>query len=513
MSNAKYLQAQGIQTFRREQLQKDELKKKKMTRHAFLKDQILNHDRIDLLMTEVLGYLVKDFHIAMYYGVRYNSLVIPNVPGKSQVWNLTLAPRGHGKSTILNIARAIHEILKNPNIRILIASKTDTNAIGFLTEIKSKLKRRELIEIFGSQEGFPWNDGNIRVAPRTAEWKEDTIQTVGIGKALASRHYDLIFADDLIDEFNSNTEDQRKKIHTWFFKVLDPTLEPDGGEISIIGTRYHPDDLLGMLIEKVFTKKGKKTGKVLKKYYQVYPALLTRKNPPPKAKERQRYVALWPSKFSVRFLLHKRRTQGSIIFNSQYQNDVEGMKGEIFKYDWFKWYNASDIKVRDLKIIQGVDLAIKQKETADKFAHVTIGINPKTMNIYVLDYYNAVTHYTDQKRILLEKHLKYDPIRVAIEANGYQDALRQDMQTDEELSVVRCKPIYTDTDKVTRAWKLSAYFERGQVWFEEGMHEIRDHLLAFPGGRYKDLFDALDIAIMSALGGSKKTRDKEPGLI
>jgi len=479
VSAAKFLKLDGIQSFRREQAQKDELKKKRLTRNEFLRDQILNHDRLDLLMSEVLGYVVKDFHIAMYYGVEYNSLIIKNVPGKSQIWSLTLAPRGHGKSTVLTIGRVILKILKNPNIRILIASKTDTNAIGFLTEIKSKLKRREVVEIFGVQEGFPWNDGNIRVAPRTAEWKEDTVQTVGIGKALASRHYDLILADDLIDEFNSNTEDQRKKIRTWFFKVLDPTLEPDGGEMDVIGTRYHPGDLLGELIETVFTKKSKKTGKVLKKFYQVYPALLDKKNPPPKAKEREKYVALWPSKFSVRFLLHKRRTQGSIIFNSQYQNDVEGMKGEIFKFDWFKWYNISDIKVQDLKIIQGVDLAIKQKETADKFAHVTIGVNPKTMNIYVLDYYNAVTHYNDQKKILLEKHLKYDPIRTAIEANGYQDALRQDMQTDEELSVIRAKPVYTEVDKVTRAWKLSAYFERGQVWFEEGMHELRDHLLAF----------------------------------
>ncbi|MEZ4871309.1 MAG: hypothetical protein R2827_03480 [Bdellovibrionales bacterium] len=46
---------------------------------------------------------------------------------------------------------------------------------------------------------------------RTSDNKEDTIETIGIGGALASKHYDLIIADDLIDEANSMTEGQREK--------------------------------------------------------------------------------------------------------------------------------------------------------------------------------------------------------------------------------------------------------------------------------------------------------------
>ena len=67
----------------------------------------------------------------------------------------------------------------------------------------------------------------------------------------------------MIEEENSKTEIQRQKLVTWLHKVLDPTLEPDG-EINFIGTRYHPDDLYGELIDTVFTKKNAK-GKVKKK--------------------------------------------------------------------------------------------------------------------------------------------------------------------------------------------------------------------------------------------------------
>jgi len=500
----------GLKNFKRRQSHIENLRKKKLIHREYLKDQILNHDRIDLLMTEILGYEIKDFHLGLYLANKRNSLVISNTDNKCQLWNLTLAPRGFGKSTCLNISRCILEILKNPNIRILIASKTDTNAVAFLSEIKQKLQRQTLIEIFGPQQGSPWNDGNIRVATRTADNKEDTIETIGIGGALASKHYDLVIADDLIDEANSMTEGQREKIQTWFFKVLDPTLEPHG-EMSIIGTRYNPEDLYGYLISNVLFSKTE-DGKI-RKHYQILPSLLRIRGLSQRIKESQKYTSLWPEKCSVDFLLKKRRILGTIIFNTQYQNDVEAMKGKIFKIDWFKFFSPQSIHLTELKVFQGIDLAIKQSESADKFAHVTIGVHPRTKNIYVLDYFNEVTHYNDQKRITKEMFYKYDPIRVAVEANGYQRAFLQDINTDNELASIRSIPIFTEKDKTTRAWKLSAYFERGQVFFSEGMNEFVEHLLQFPHGRYKDLFDALDNAITCAFGGIKRIRDREPGII
>lgn len=490
---------------RRRQEIEDQLQRTRLTRKQFLKEQILNYDRIDLLMTEVLGYECKDFHLLMWEHSKncYKSV-------GDQQWHLALAPRGTGKSTILNVARCILKILKNPNIRLLIASKTDGNAVAFLSEIKQHLESPKLVEIFGVQKGKIWNDGEITVAGRTSPGKDKTVTTIGVGSALASKHFDEIIADDLVDEENSKTEIQREKIRTWFFKILDPTLEPHGS-MHMIGTRYHPEDLYGYMIEHMFEKRNKK-GKIIKQHYIRIPALIRRKNFKPGSPAHKRYMSIWPEKFSVKFLLAKRRNSGTIIFNSQMQNDVAAMKGKIFKLDWFNWYKPDDVNFKELRIFQGVDLAIKQKDDADKFAHVTIGVHPKTMNIYVLDYHNKVTHYTDQKKVIKSKFTGYDPIRVGIEANGYQRSLLQDMATDPKLANIRAVPIFTDTDKTMRAWKLSAYFERGQVWFREGMSEMQDHLLKMPDGRYKDLFDALDFAIQTAFGKGRKKRETEPGL-
>jgi len=509
MSVAQLLTDNNVKRFQDKQRLEDEYKKNTVVKDEFLRRQILENDRIDLLMTEVLGYQCLDFHVLMWWHREKKGLDM-----EGQKWHLCLAPRGGGKTTIMTIASVILDILKNPAIRVLIASKTDSNAVEMLSEIKKKLESERLIEIFGSQQGKIWNDGEITVLGRDKDKlapKGKTVATIGVGSALASRHFDKIYADDLVDEANSLTEIQREKIYNWFYKILDPTLVPDGS-MSLIGTRYHYSDLWGTLIDKTFTKKNKK-GKVLREYYIRVPALIKKKNWRKYKKRADRYISFWAERFSVKFLLRKRKDQGTIIFNSQYQNDTEAMKGKIFKYDWFEWYKRDEINIKELKVFQGVDLAIKQSDKADKFAHCTIGVDIKTMDIYVLNYYNRVTHYTKQKRIIGKRFNKYDPIRVGIEANGYQGALLQDMRDNTELAKVRAIPVFTDTDKTIRAWKLSAYFERGQVHLLEGMTELQQHLLKMPDGRYKDLFDALDIAIQMAFGKKRKVRQTEPGII
>jgi len=496
--------------YRKRKRSEDDLKMKVATRRKFLREQILKHGRIDLLMTEVLDYEVKDFHLMMWYHRKNKCLRIGN-----QKWHLTLAPRGSGKTTILTISSIVLDILQNPNIRVLIASKTDKNSVDMLSEIKKKLESEKLVTLFGKQVGDIWNDGEIDVKARTSTFKEKTVSTVGVGSALASRHFDKIYTDDLVDEFNSTTDTQREKVVTWFDKVLDPTLMPDG-ELSMLGTRYHFADLYGQKLDKIFVVKDKK-GKIIRRHFIRIPSLIKRRMPyggwPNKSKKADKLISFWPEIMSVKFLLHKRRNTGSIVFNSQMQNDVEGMKGKIFKYDWFKWYRPDDVSINDLWIFSGVDLAISKKDDADKFAHATIGVHPKTKNIYILDYFNRVVHYTFQKKIIKDRFDRFDPIRVGIESNGYQKSLLEDMQVDDKLSSIRAVPVFTDTDKTVRAWKLSAYFERGQVFLQEGMYELQEHLMKMPDGRYKDLFDAVDIAISTAFNKNKRVRETEPGVI
>ena len=64
-------------------------------------------------------------------------------------------------------------------------------------------------------------------------------------------------------------------------------------------------------------------------------------------------------------------------------------------------------------------------------------------------------------------------------------------------------------DKVSRAWKLSAKFENGQIMLPRfGVQDLTDTLVEFPDVTHDDEFDALDIAVMSTFGRQRKPRKK-----
>jgi predicted phage terminase large subunit-like protein len=327
-----------------------------------------------------------------------------------------------------------------------------------------------LREVFGDfVSDDKWDVRELNVRPRKTRAKESTISCVGVGGPVVSRHYDCILADDLIDEENSRTEGQRQKVHDWFWRSLMPTLEPHG-RIHVLGTRYHFADLYGVLIEGDFAA-----------CHQVVKALPEDGDTP------------WPEKFSVEWLEDRRRSMGTLLFNSQYQNDVEAMKGRLFKAEWLRYF---DVVPEGLRIYQGVDLAISQKETADYFAHVTVGVDAQK-NVYVLVAIQRRMTFKAQTDFIIERQRQWRPIKLLVEAVAYQAA-----QVDElRRAGVYAIPVKTTKDKVTRFLRLAARFEAGMVFLRRGMQdELLEQLLMAPEGRHDDLVDALEFAVSAEWG-------------
>ena len=428
-------------------------------RHARLRSLVLDQGRVDVLAADVLGYSVQPFHLEL---MRFQ---------EDHPKSLQLAPRGFGNSTTLTITRALFEVLRNPDVRILIVSNTQLQAEVFLREVKHHLEYGEVLrEVFGDfVSDDKWDVRELNVRPRKTRAKESTISCVGVGGPVVSRHYDVILADDLIDEENSRTEGQREKVREWFWRSLMPTLEPHG-RIHVLGTRYHFADLYGVLIEGDFAG-----------CHQVVKALPEDGTTP------------WPEKFTVEWLEDRRRSMGTLLFNSQYQNDVEAMKGRLFKSEWLRYF---DVVPTGLRIYQGVDLAISQKETADYFAHVTIGVDAQK-NVYVLDAIQRRLTFKAQTDFIIERQRQWHPIKLLVEAVAYQAA-----QVDElRRAGVYAIPVKTTKDKVTRFLRLAARFEAGMVFLRRGMQdELLEQLLMAPEGRHDDLVDALEFAVSAEWG-------------
>ena len=475
----------------------------------------LEQSKKDKIIKEII--LTADFETAYYTVCKYitcrslqplHASIIHNVSDNQA--SMDLAPRGHGKSTIGDVDFCITKVLRNPDIRIMIGSKTQTQASAFLKEIRTHFEQNvNLIRIFGDwkkSRDNVWNDKEFTVNRRTVIKKEATVSALGASGAVVSKHFDIIIGDDLVGFENARTEAQRKVLKEWFYSSLYPTLEPDG-EIHILGTRYSPMDLYEDLIKS-------------KNYKVNVQQAIT-------VKDGQEY-SLWESKFSLEKLRSIREEAGLIIFNMQYQNNTELAKGKIFKYKYFKHFEEYDIdydlnrvrvKVLDsqgvpywipVRIYMGADLAISEDETSnnDYFVLTVIGVD-KNKNVYVLDYLKERLTFNAQLNAILDYGKNKFPMveRIGVETVQYQKSLAQEIR---RLSLLPVINIQTSKDKVTRAMRRSALFENGKVWFRIGMDDLEECLLLFPEVDHDDLFDGLDFALIVAdQGNSVRVLNRE----
>ena len=467
----------------------------------------LEQSKKDKIIKEII--LTADFETAYYTVCKYitcrtlqplHASIIHNVSDNQA--SMDLAPRGHGKSTIGDVDFCITKVLRNPDIRIMIGSKTQTQASAFLKEIRTHFEQNvNLIRIFGDwkkSRDNVWNDTEFTVNRRTVIKKEATVSALGASGAVVSKHFDIIIGDDLVGFENARTEAQRKVLKEWFYSSLYPTLEPDG-EIHILGTRYSPMDLYEDLIKS-------------KNYKVNVQQAITIKD--------GQEVSLWESKFSLEKLRSIREEAGLIIFNMQYQNNTELAKGKIFKYRYFKHFEESEVdyalnrvrvKVLDaqgvpfwipVRIYMGADLAISEDETSnnDYFVLTVIGVD-KNKNVYVLDYLKERLSFNAQLNAILDYGRNKFPMveRIGVETVQYQKSLAQEIR---RLSLLPVINIQTSKDKVTRAMRRSALFENGKVWFRIGMDDLEECLLLFPEVDHDDLFDGLDFALTVADQGN-----------
>ena len=445
--------------------------------NATLRHLILEENRIDLLAEHVLGYDPQQIH--------YEMLAFQ----QNHQEGMVLAWRGAAKTTFCNITYVIFKILQNPNIRVLLASNAIDQARVFLKSIKLHFETNErLIEIFGDfyMGARSWTETDIIVPQRTSFAGESTVLCTGMGTSLPSRHFDLILVDDLVIRSNAQTEAQRKKTHQYFYETLYPTLESPYGELWVLGTRWHDEDLYGHFAEQDY------------KDHHIIISVFDEEDD-----------SRWPEKYPKE-RMEKIRKANPEAFELQYMCTTGASLGEIFTLEHFDFY---DELPADLVLWQGVDLAIGTAARNDFLAHVTIGVQRSTKDVYLVSYRMAKMPFPKQVRLIASRYDEYpDTLRVVIETNAYQVAMVQQLKQDyPDMPVIGRQ---TKSDKETRAQKRAYQFTDRPLLVHRGQGAFIKMLRSFPNKKgSKDLFDALDIVLDPALKGVRKKRRQVPGLI
>ncbi len=167
---------------------------------------------------------------------------------------MVLMPRYSFKSTITTIGGILWDLVRDPNLRILIYSDSASKATNFLNGIKAHIEGKspnsKFRDYFPSWETDPrsgkWNEGEIIIRPREVSFPEPSVDTGGIETSKVGKHYDKIYFDDIVSDLNVTTKEQMDKVYECYKRSLS-LLKPDG-DVVITGTRWAFGDPYGRII-------------------------------------------------------------------------------------------------------------------------------------------------------------------------------------------------------------------------------------------------------------------------
>jgi predicted phage terminase large subunit-like protein len=434
------------------------------------------------------------------------------IEGNPHRKKIALMPRGHLKTTLITVGYTLQRIAKDPKVRILIANATGTMAEAMLSQIKKHLQYNDTFKYyFGdlSTTATSWRDNMIALPTGDGSYqsKEATVTAYGLGGSLVSQHYDVIIIDDAHNRENINTKDQIEKVKQSYRDLLD-LLEP-GGQLIIIGTKWHDDDLYGLVMDKnniqarefdVFVRQAiteMKLGRDTAGHYQI-----------------ESGNVLWPEKYSLKALTALLNEKGLYEFACQYQNVAIDDENAVFHKNWFHEYDPSDLRDRKLTRFTAIDPAISLKDRADFTAIVTIGVDVLN-KIYILEVKRG--HYTEDQMVdeLFLTNEKYHPLSICIETVAFQKTLQHYIMKEikrrgHSLPLNEVLP-ESDESKEKRIRLLQPMYMRSDILHSKSVADIEyleDELLRFPKGKHDDLIDSLSYCVRASFPPRQKDKSE-----
>jgi phage terminase large subunit-like protein len=411
-------------------------------------------------------------------------------------------PRFTFKTSIACEGLVIGAIVRNPNITTLIVCADHRNAKKRIIGAKYHLTKNE--DFLAEYEGpwkpdfqeASWSSNVITVAKRTkGALREATIETTSVGIDSTGAHFDLIICDDIVNDKNTITVENRDLVFS-FMKKLLMQLNP-GGALIILGTRWHVDDAYGRIIKEDEAR--------------------SRDGLEPRFKYFIRSCwdgpngLFFPEKLDHQFLENQRFDQGPRVFAANYENKPVADEDRVFDMDTINIMPFELYKVNNSNIIR---LSTgEQYPVSVTMAWDPAGINPNRKS----DYHGITivgTDFADRWWVLLAAQWKtrtateildricsqiayYTPDKIIIESvGGYvlwipqlQRALRE-----KGLSVVIDEDNTGGQNKSTRIQMLEPRCSSGRMYLLPHQKALIEQLTNFSSANelvHEDILDSL----------------------
>lgn len=427
------------------------------------------------------------------------------------------APRGHAKSTNLTFKDTVHSIAYEYKHYILILSDSSEQAEGFLTDIRDAFEENpKIIEDFGELKGKVWKSNVILTSTNTK------IEAIGCGKKVRGRRHknwrpDLIVLDDIENDENVRTPEQRKKLRNWFYKAVSKAGDTYT-DIIYIGTILHYDSLLVKVLRNPGYR-GKKYKAVIRwsenpglwdKWKEIYTNLDDDKRDETARKFFEDHKeemlegteVLWEDKLNYYDLMVIRADEGTSSFNSELQNEPIDPNDCLFSEEDFEYYNPFEIDFSNKKFIfyGFVDPSLGKNNKSDYSAIITVAKDKNSGYLYVVD---ADLKQRKPSKIIsdvlgkadwIKREFKKKYKRFGCETNQFQDFLKEKLaeESAKEGIYLPIKGINQTGNKVLRIQRLEPDIQNKYIKFNKKHKLLLEQLKFFPQAANDDGPDALE---------------------
>jgi len=349
-----------------------------------------------------------------------------------------LSPPRHGKSELL-VHFCVWLICRDPNFTIIwIATILKPTAVNMVGMVKSHLEHNT--ELVGrvlpadttfrpsGRAGSEWQSATFRVAQQDRTMvKSPTMLGIGRGTSILSLDADLIILDDIENHDSTLEPASRASTRRWHETQLESRKE-DTTAIAVIGSRQHPDDFYGHvldddqwdhIVDSAHDLECEKdpTNPSLHVDCMLFPDLrsygwLRQKQ---RSAESKGLGALYEMVY-----LNRPRPEGQLIFS----------KSEIEQcYNPRRGVGLTDPQGRpwptlpqDLLTVAGLDPSPTQYQ-----ASFCWGWSPETEKLYMIDLENRlIGGISPAFRVIKDWKGNYFLSHWVVEENGFQRAIRQD---------------------------------------------------------------------------------------
>lgn len=436
------------------------------------------------------SYILSKFHTYLA------ELVQDVVDGKRSPNQCVSVPPQHGKSRMLSVRAVAWLVGHSPGIHIAMTGFSFSLLADFLREVKDIIATDLYQAIFPGVvpvDGYN-RQGSVMFTNGTS------IQVTSAGAKLTGRRVDWLIVDDPhAGRFEAESAGQRKKVVQWYYGDCVSRLSPDA-KVFLIGTRWHPEDLHGVVTSEEHQKELREAGFGAELFEVTNLRAISEVNDP---LGRAPGEALFPEQRPLRFLESLKIKMPGYEWDSQYCGTPRLSTGDVVDITKLKKIDMADVP-QDIEWYRGWDPAITDDSSADYTAGalcaVRLGPDNEVMEFYIIDMKREQMAWAKMRFTVIETsrndQLRGVPChRMGIEGvAGFKSVFEDVRRALEGRVKVECRN--GKGGKLLRAQPWLNLVEAGRVYVVRGPwnREFELELEKFPLGNHDDQVDGVSIA-------------------